>query len=116
MQRKQENTAGKIVFLDEREVPMDNNAAEQSIRGFCIGKRNWGMIDMVSEAKSGAFIYSIAETSKANNLKSYAYFEYLLIEIPKHLDDTDRGFLNGLHPCSSNLPANCRKSDKEEVK
>ncbi len=27
------------VFLDDGEVPMDNNAAEQSIRGFCIGKR-----------------------------------------------------------------------------
>ena len=26
------------VFLDDGEVPMDNNAAEQSIRGFCIGK------------------------------------------------------------------------------
>ena len=27
------------VFLDDGEVPMDNNAAEQSIRGFCIGKK-----------------------------------------------------------------------------
>ena len=29
------------VFLEDGEVPMDNNAAEQSIRGFCIGKKNW---------------------------------------------------------------------------
>ncbi len=26
---------------------MDNNAAEQSIRGFCIGKKNWVMIDTI---------------------------------------------------------------------
>ena len=98
------------VFLDDGEVPMDNNAAEQSIRGFCIGKKNWVMIDTVAGAKASAIIYSIAETAKANGLKPYDYFEHLLTEIPKHLDDTDRGFLEDLLPWSPNLPANCRKS------
>lgn len=104
------------VFLDDGEVPMDNNAAEQSIRGFCIGKKNWVMIDTVGGAKSSAIIYSIAETAKANNLKPYDYFEYLLTEIPKHLDDTDRTFLDNLLPWAPNLPANCRKPGKDEVK
>ncbi len=104
------------VFLDDGEVPMDNNAAEQSVRGFCIGKKNWVMIDTVAGAKSSAIIYSIAETAKANNLKPYDYFEYLLAEIPKHLDETDRGFLDDLLPWSPDLPVNCRKPDKEEVK
>ena len=40
------------VFLDDGEVPMDNNAAEQSIRGFCIGKKNWVMIDTIAGGKS----------------------------------------------------------------
>ena len=104
------------VFLDDGEVPMDNNASEQSIRGFCIGKKNWVMIDTVAGAKSSAVIYSIAETAKANGLKPYDYFEYLLTEIPKHLDDTDRAFLDDLLPWSPNLPANCRKPSKDEVK
>ena len=104
------------VFLDDGEVPMDNNAAEQSIRGFCIGKKNWVMIDTVAGAKSSAIIYSIAETAKANNLKPYDYFEYLLTEIPKHLDDTDRNFLDDMLPWSPNLPANCRKPGKDKVK
>ncbi len=103
------------VFLEDGEVPMDNNAAEQSIRGFCIGKKNWVMIDTVAGAKSSAIVYSIAETAKANSLKPYDYFEYLLTEIPKHLDDTDRSFLDDLLPWSPNLPANCRKPDKDEV-
>ena len=103
------------VFLDDGEVPMDNNAAEQSIRGFCIGKKNWMMIDTVAGAKSSAIVYSIAETAKANSLKPYDYFEYLLTEIPKHLDDTDRSFLDDLLPWAPNLPANCRKPDKDEV-
>ena len=104
------------VFLDDGEVPMDNNAAEQSVRGFCIGKKNWVMIDTVAGAKSSAIIYSIAETAKANNLKPYDYFEYLLAEIPKHLDETDRGFLDDLLPWSPDLPENCLKSGKNEVK
>ena len=103
------------VFLEDGEVPMDNNAAEQSIRGFCIGKKNWVMIDTVAGAKSSAIVYSIAETAKANSLKPYDYFEYLLTEIPKHLDDTDRSFLDDLLPWAPNLPANCRKPDKDEV-
>lgn len=52
---------------------MDNNAAEQSIRGFCIGRKNWVMIDTVAKTKFSAIICSIAEMTKANNLKPYDY-------------------------------------------
>lgn len=104
------------VFLDDGEVPMDNNAAEQSIRGFCIGKKNWVMIDTIAGAKSSAIIYSIAETAKTNNLRPYEYFEYLLTEIPKHMDDTDRSFCEDLLPWSPNLPEHCRKPVKSSNK
>ncbi|MDY5845411.1 MAG: hypothetical protein SPJ92_02485 [Bariatricus sp.] len=39
-----------------------------------------------------------------------------ITEIPKHLDDTDRRFLEDLLPSSPNLPEICRKPDKKEVK
>jgi hypothetical protein len=68
------------------------------------------MIDTINGAKSSAIIYSLAETAKANNLKPYNYFEYLLTEIPKHLDDKDLSFCEDLLPWSPNLPAECRKS------
>ncbi len=97
------------VFLTDGDVPMDNNASERAIRGFCIGKKNWQMIDTIQGAKSSAIIYSIAETAKANNLKPYNYFEYLLTEIPKHMEDTDRSFLDDLLPWSPNLPKEIRK-------
>ena len=41
---------------------------------------------------------------------------YLLNEIPKHEDDTNRDFLDDLLPWSPNLPERCRKSNKYEVK
>lgn len=96
-------------LLEDGEIPIDNNSAEQSIRGFCIGKKNWVMIDSIAGADSSAIIYSIAETAKANNLKPYDYFEYLLTEIPKHLDESDRSFCENLLPWSDKLPAKCRK-------
>ena len=40
------------------------------------------------------------------NLKPYEYFEYLLTEIPKHMDDTDRSFLDDLLPWPEKLPEN----------
>lgn len=46
------------VFLDDGEVLMDNNAAEQLIWGFFIGKKNWVVIDTVAGAKSSALIGS----------------------------------------------------------
>lgn len=51
------------------------------------------MIDTINEATSSAIIYSIAETAKANNLKSFDYFEYLLTEIQKHTGDKNTDFL-----------------------
>lgn len=97
-------------FLTDGEVPIDNNAAEQAIRGFCIGKQNWHLIDSIDGAKSSAVIYSIAETAKANNLKPYNYFEYLLTEIPKHYGEKDMSYLDDLLPWSDKLPAECRKT------
>ena len=101
------------VFLTDGDVPMDNNASERAIRGFCVGKKNWQMIDTINGAKSSAIIYSIAETAKANNLKPYEYFEHLLTEIPKHMDDSDRSFLDDLLPWSEKLPDAVRKLKKQ---
>lgn len=97
------------VFLRDGDVPMDNNASERAIRGFCIGKKNWEVIDTINGAKTSAVIYSIAETAKANNLKPYEYFEYLLTVIPEHMEDTDYSFLEDLLPWSQKLPENIRK-------
>ena len=97
------------VFLEDGEIPIDNNASERAIRGFCIGKKNWQMIDTINGAHSSAIIYSIAETAKANNLKPYDYFVYLLEEIPKHMEQKDRTFLEDLLPWSKKLPEGIRK-------
>lgn len=60
-------------------------------------------------------IYSIAETAKANKLKPYEYFNYLLEVIPEHMDDIDRAFLEDLLPWSDKLPDNIRKPQKSST-
>ena len=70
------------------------------------------MIDTINSAHSSAIIYSIAETAKANNLKPYDYFVYLLEEIPKHMNQEDRTFLEDLLPWSEKLPEICRSKAK----
>ena len=70
------------------------------------------MIDTVNGAKASAMIYSITETAKANQLKPYEYFEHLLTEIPKHMEDTDLSFLNDLLPWSEKLPKKIKKTNK----
>lgn len=97
------------VFLEDPEIPMDNNSAERSIRTFCLGKRNWFIIDTERGAQSSAIWYSIAETAKANSLRPYEYFKYLLEELPKHGEFEDRAYLDDLLPWSDKLPESCLK-------
>ena len=68
------------------------------------------MIDTINGAKASAVIYSIVETAKANHLKPFDYVQYLLEEIPQHMDDTDCSFIEELLPWSEKLPAEIRKA------
>ena len=98
-------------FLDDALIPMDNNDAERSIRSFCLGKKNWVIIDSVKGAEASAFLYSLAETAKANQLKTYDYFSYLLSELVKFPRcDVPEDVLEKLMPWSDDLPDSCRKT------
>ena len=99
-------------FLEDPSVPMDNNAAERAIRSFCVGKKNWKLIDTENGANASAMLYSIVETAKENNLKPYEYFKFLLTEIPQHMNDTNLDFVTDLLPWSKTLPEECRKKEQ----
>ena len=100
------------VFLDDGEVPIDNSAAERAIRPFCIGKKNWVLINTMRGAGASAILYSIAETAKANDLNTFAYFEYLLTKLSEAVDEKgniDTSKLDPLLPWAEELPAQCHK-------
>ena len=97
------------VFLDNPEIPLDNNAAERAIRPFCVGKKNWKLIDTVHGAEASAIIYSIVETCKLNGLNIFYYLKHVLTEMPKYMDDSNQDFIEALLPWSDELPDECRK-------
>ena len=95
------------LFLTDGDVPMDNNSAEQAIRPFTIGRKNFVLIDSSNGARASAVIYSLVETAKANQLNVYQYFELLLTEIPKHMDDKNLSFLDDLLPWATTVQEKC---------
>ena len=93
-------------FLTDGDVPMDNNYAEQTIRPFTIGRKNFIMIESSNGAKASAILYSLVETAKANMINTFEYFNLLLTKIPQHMDDKDFKFIDDLLPWSPRVRRN----------
>ena len=53
---------------------MDNNRAENAIRPFVVGRKNWLFSTSPKGAKASAIIYSLAATAVANGLNAEEYF------------------------------------------
>ena len=70
-------------YLDDGRLEIDNNAAENVIRPFVLGRKNWLFSASVKGVKASANLYSLIETAKANNLEPYAYLRHVFTELPK---------------------------------
>ncbi|MCP4000423.1 MAG: IS66 family transposase, partial [Gammaproteobacteria bacterium] len=71
------------VYLDNGHIPIDNNAAENAIRPFVIGRKNWLFSGSPRGARASATLYSLIETAKANKLEPRAYLTQLFELLPK---------------------------------
>ena len=60
--------------LENGNIPVDNNRAENAIRPFVVGRKNWLFANSVKEAEAGAVVYSLAATAVANGLNVEEYF------------------------------------------
>ncbi len=60
----------------------DNNLAENAIRPFCVGRRNWLFAGTPAGAEASATIYSLVESAKANSLEPYKYLRYIFEQLP----------------------------------
>jgi transposase len=70
-------------YLDDGRLEIDNNGAENTIRPFVLGRKNWLFSASVKGVKASANLYSLIETAKANNLEPYAYLRCVFTELPK---------------------------------
>jgi transposase len=72
-----------IVYLRDGRLRPDNNLAENAIRPFVLGRKNWLFAATPDGAHASAALYSIIETAKANGLEPYWYLRYLFERLPK---------------------------------
>lgn len=71
-----------VRYIEDGHVAIDTNLAENAIRPFALGRRNWLFADTVKGAKASAALYGIVETAKANGLEPYAYLHRLFEKLP----------------------------------
>lgn len=79
-------------YLKDGRVSICNNWAENQIRPFAIGRKNWGMHTSSRGARSSAVLYSLAITCKARKIDPHEYFLKVLTQAPycKTRDDWEK--------------------------
>ena len=76
-----------VRYLDHAGLTPDNNAAENAIRPFVLGRKNWLFNGSPRGAESSCAIYSVIETAKQNGMNPYAYLHYIISRIPAITND-----------------------------
>jgi transposase len=71
-----------IRYIERGDLPIDNNAAENAIRPFVVGRKAWLFADTPAGARASALIYSLVETAKANRLEPYLWLRHVLRHLP----------------------------------
>ena len=96
-------------FLQDGHLEISNAMAENAIRPFAIGRKNWLFSGSPDGATASACIYSLIETAKANGLVPRMYIQTLLAKIPGSDYLSNPNTMSALMPWSSEIQASCRK-------
>ncbi|SPF41594.1 hypothetical protein SBDP1_350002 [Syntrophobacter sp. SbD1] len=71
-----------ICYLENGHITPDNNAAENAMRPFVVGRKNWLFTGIPSGADAAATIYSLIETAKACRIEPYQYPRFQFENLP----------------------------------
>jgi len=93
-------------LFNDGQCELSNNRAEQLIKNFVIGRKNYLFCKGPEGAKSSAIIYSIIETAKLNGLNPSKYMTHLFEELPNTRLENESS-LEHLLPWSDQLPEAC---------
>ncbi len=78
-----------IRYLENGHITPDNNAAENAIRPFVLGRKNWLFSGHPNGAHAAATLYSLIETAKACGLEPYRYLRFLFEKLPYAKNEQD---------------------------
>ena len=70
-------------FLHHADLVITNDPVERSIRPFTTGRRNWIFSGGPRGAHASAFMYTLVESAKANDLEPKRYLTLLFEQLPK---------------------------------
>lgn len=79
----EKNWSKLTVYTQDGRLGIDNNPAENAIRPFVVGRKNWLFSASTSGATASANLYSLIETAKANGLEPFAYLKRVFTELPR---------------------------------
>ena len=85
-------------FVQHGDIPIFTNLAENAIRPFAVGRKNWLFCDIAKGAESSAIVYSMVETAKANGIDPYDYLFYTLSVLPYYGKSVSHERLENLMP------------------
>ncbi|MDH1338201.1 IS66 family transposase [Ectopseudomonas oleovorans] len=69
-------------YLDDGAVPIDNNWAENQIRPWALGRKNWLFAGSLRSGKRAAAIMSLIQSARLNGHDPYAYLKDVLTRLP----------------------------------
>lgn len=69
-------------YVEDGRYPIDNNRAENAIRPFVVGRKNWLFSQSTRGVKSSANLYSLISSAKAHGHDPHAYLRYVFEQIP----------------------------------
>lgn len=95
-------------YLLDGRCSLSNNVAENAIRPFTVGRKNWLFADTPKGAGASAAVYSLVETAKANGLNVYAYLQHLLLYMPGSEWQQYPEELDQLMPWSQEVQEQCK--------
>lgn len=108
MNYAQNHRKGLEAFLEDGNCSLSNNLAENSIRPFTIGRKNWLFSGSPKGAAASAAVYSLIETCKANEISAYKYLKYLFETLPNLEFQRDPKLLEAYLPWSPIVQEICR--------
>ena len=71
-----------IHYLNDGQVPIDNNWIENRIRPIALGRKNWLFAGSLRAGKRAAAIMSLVQSAKLNGLDPFAYLKDVLSRLP----------------------------------
>jgi transposase len=71
-----------VRFLDDGDLPIDNNWVENRIRPIAIGRQNWLFAGSLRAGKRAAAVMSLIHSAKLNGIDPYAYIRDVLERLP----------------------------------